>query len=122
MIGALLGWQLAPVLAGVDGPKGERLRLAGWEASGRWKALVVQAKEAWRIANARYDLSGRWARFDAPRRWGTFDKRFDVTGRAVRFGDRSGLTAWGRRGEQKLQVWLHGQVAEQEARQAAKSP
>ena len=88
----------------------------------------MRAKEAWRIADARYDLRARWAKFDAPQRWSVFDAHFGVSRKAavsrdkvVRFSDRSGLTSWGRRREQKLQVWLHGQVEKQAAPQAARS-
>lgn len=86
--GALLGYQLGPMLGVVTGPRGDQLRAAGWEA---WRYFETARKRTtYELAalDDRYDLRGRWSRFDAPGRWTRFDGRLGVTDKARAIGAR----------------------------------
>ena len=80
-IGALLGSQLAPMLAQVQGPNGETFRKAGWATWSRVLKVKSGVLKFWRRADADYDIRGRITRFDAPGKWTKLDAAFDLTGK-----------------------------------------
>jgi len=79
--GVLLGSQLAPMLATVKGPTGEKIRQAGWATWSRCLKIKRGATKVWIETDAKYDIRGRIVRIDAPGKWRDFDTKFDATGR-----------------------------------------
>ena len=47
LLGLVIGVQLGPVLAFMEGPRGDRVRAAGWEAWRIWRIQVKRAGKAW---------------------------------------------------------------------------
>ena len=80
--GALMGSQLAPMLATVKGPTGDKIRQAGWATWSRYLKVKSGTTKILIEADATYDVRGRITRFDVPGKWRRFDAKLDVTGKA----------------------------------------
>jgi hypothetical protein len=91
LLGMILGLQLSPLLAFTTGPRGDRLRAAGWDAHVRWRQAVKRAREGWATILTESERRGLTRRLVALRR------------RASEWNERVGLSA--RAGEWAAACW-----------------
>ena len=85
-LGALIGWQFAPLLSIIEGEVGENFRKAGWEADVRRAKVQDRAVELWASADAKWGLRDRWVKFDARGKLVMLNDRYALTERAALVG------------------------------------
>ena len=80
--GIFLGSQLSPLLAVVEGPRGDQLRSAGWASWTRFETFRARTSSFAAKIDKRYDLRGRWRRLDAGGKLRALDERFGLRAKA----------------------------------------
>lgn len=58
VLGLVIGVQLGPLLAFVEGPRGERIRAAGWESWRLWRIQADRANKTWAIVQREAEERG----------------------------------------------------------------